>query len=52
MTESGKDMLSFVLVSVAFLPADLLLLITIIIMKSNMISIIGIITPNIIGVLS
>lgn len=52
MTESGIDMLSFVLDSVAFRPADLLLLMMIIVMNNREIRITGIITPSMIGVLS
>lgn len=45
-------MLSFVLASVAFLPADLLRLMKIIVTNKITINTIGIITPKMIGVLS
>ena len=52
MTESGNDMLSFVLDSVVFLFAALRLLMIIMVTKSNAIKTMGIIVPKIIGVLS
>lgn len=52
MTESGSDILSLALDSVAFRPADRLRRIMMMVMKSNTIKIMGIMTPKMIGVLS
>lgn len=52
MTESGRDMLSLALDSVAFRPADRLRRMMMMVMKSSTISIMGIMTPKMIGVLS